>query len=370
MKSSPLKAILAAYDPRKPLEKASTIPAPWYTDEALYRLERERVFGRTWQFAGRLDQLASPGDFVTCEIAGEPVVVARGADRKIRAFFNVCRHHAAAVATQACGNASVFRCPYHGWTYALDGALKGAPEFEGVCEFDKSRMGLVRLRAETWENFVFVNLSPKGPGLLESLGTVPGKVAPLKLDALRFFERRTYTLRCNWKVYVDNYLDGGYHVPHLHKGLSGVLDYSQYKIEAYDKACLQTSPLKPNPDDPGTSSVRKGDRADYWWFWPNFMLNWYEGMMDVNIVFPLAVEKTLVVFDFYFADGAPSDAENNRRSLAVGERVQQEDIAVCEAVQKGLGSRAYIAGRLSVRREAGEHLFHRLLAQNLGSKRG
>ena len=164
-------------------------------------------------------------------------------DNQLRAFYNVCRHHAAAVVTEEQGTASILRCPYHGWSYGLDGSLKGAPEFEGVCGFDRAQNGLVPVRVETWEQFVFVNLDPKASPLADFLGGLVQRVAPLNLDALHFFERRSYSLNCNWKVFVDNYLDGGYHVPHLHKALNSVLEYKQYTIENEDRYCLQSSPM-------------------------------------------------------------------------------------------------------------------------------
>ncbi len=363
--NSSLHDILAAYDDEAPLEQAYTIPAAWYVDDRIAGLEATNVFGRTWQVVARVDQLARPGEFVTTELAGEPLVVVHGRDGQLRAFYNVCRHHAAAVVTEEQGTASIFRCPYHGWSYGLDGSLKGAPEFEGVCGFDRSQNGLVPVRVETWEQFVFVNLDPSAASLADFLGGLVQRVAPLNIGVLHFFERRVYSLKCNWKVFVDNYLDGGYHVPHLHKGLNSVLDYKQYTIETEDRYCLQSSPMVAASDDAATAATRTGDRAWYFWQYPNFMINLYRGYMDTNLVLPDGVDRCRVIFDFYFDDVGESAAERNRQSIAVGERVNDEDVGICEAVQRGLHSQAYSAGRLSVRREAGEHLFHRLLAAGL-----
>jgi choline monooxygenase len=178
-------------------------------------------------------------------------------------------------------------------------------------------------------------------------------------------------MECNWKVFVDNYLDGGYHVPHVHSGLDSVLDYSRYSIETGERYCLQSSPLVPNSadgrSDAQTAAVRKGERAFYYWIYPNLMINCYDGMMDTNLVCPRGVDRTDVIFDYYFADISPERREYNRSSIAVSETIQDEDAAICNTVQRGLRSRAYEAGRLSVRREAGEHLFHRLLYADLKS---
>lgn len=367
-----LQSLLESYGADDPLARASTIPGPWYTDTRIAELERERVFGRTWQVVGRLDQVASPGQYLTAEIAGEPILVAHGNDGVLRAFYNVCRHHATAVAWEAEGQAANFRCPYHGWTYGLDGTLKGMTDFEGVQCFDRAAHGLVETRLATWEQFVWVNLDPAAPPLEAFLGRLMDRVRPLRLADLKFFERRTYTLKCNWKVYVDNYLDGGYHVPHMHKGLNSVLDYAHYTIENEDRACTQSSPVRSlSSSDPDAAATRHGSRSYYLWQYPNFMLNWYEGYLDTNLVLPGEpdgsgwIDRCTVIFDFYFGDISEARREYNRQSIAVSDRVQDEDKAICESVQKGLRSRAYGAGRLSVRREAGEHLFHRLLAADL-----
>jgi len=361
----PLSELLDLYNPNAPLEEAYTIPAAWYWDEQIERLERERVFHRNWIAIGRVDQAAVTGQFFTVELAGEPLVVVRGTDGELRAFYNVCRHHAAAVATVSCGVVQNLRCPYHGWTYGLDGSLKGTPEFAGVCSFDRARNGLVPVRVAIWEQFVFVTLSEKAPSLDHFLGDLPAKLAPLSLGKIKFFERKSYTLACNWKVYVDNYLDGGYHVPYLHKGLNSVLDYKEYTIENGERYCLQSSPMVASQEHASFATTRTGDRAHYYWLYPNFMINVYEGVMDTNLVLPLAPDKCLVQFDFFFADVSDSKKSHNTESVAVSERVQDEDVDICESVQRGLRSRAYGAGRLSVRREAGEHLFHRLLANDL-----
>jgi choline monooxygenase len=357
-----VRDVVDLYNPHDPLEEAWTIPAPWYFDERIAALERASVFSATWQVVGRADQVRDNGQFFTADLAGEPLVVARGEDGHLRAFYNVCRHHAAAVVTESQGSAKQFRCPYHGWTYGIDGALKGMVEFDGVCNFDRAKNGLVPIRVDTWENFVFVNLDGRAVPLRDFLGVVPELVAPLQLaNKLHFFDRRVYTLNCNWKVYVDNYLDGGYHVPHAHKGLSSVIEYTKYTIENFERACLQSSPLSSDSSsEAGVAATRQG-RAFYLWLYPNFMINAYEGVMDTNLVLPLAVNRCAVVFDYYFADTSASAEARNKESIAVSEKVQDEDMAICDAVQRGLGSRAYVAGRLSVRREAGEHLFHRLL---------
>jgi choline monooxygenase len=363
-----LSDIIGSYDSTAPIDRAWTIPASWYLDERVEELERRTVFARSWQLIGRVDQVREPGQYVTWRLAGEPIVVVRGNDGVLRAFFNVCRHHAAAVMTEPEGRATVLRCPYHGWTYALEGNLRGVTDFAGVCDFDRAGNGLVPVNVDAWENWVFVRLSEKGPSLREFLGEdLVEQARAMDLGSFHWMERRYYTFDCNWKVFVDNYLDGGYHVPHLHKGLDSVLDYSNYTIENGERYCLQSSPVVKEGAEAQTGSVRHGNRALYYWIYPNFMINWYEGVLDTNFVIPRGVASTEVIFDFYFTDVSEEARARNLASIEVGQRIQDEDVAICRSVQQGLGSRAYVAGRLSVRREAGEHLFHRLLHADLNS---
>jgi choline monooxygenase len=369
-----LKELIENYNSDAPLDQAFTIPASWYIDERIYELELQNVFARCWQRAGRADQVANAGQYITSEIAGEPIVVVRGDDNVLRGFFNVCRHHAAAVMTESEGIAKQLRCPYHGWTYSLAGELKGTPDFTGVCDFDRAKTGLLPVETAVWENWVFVRTETGGPwppltdppSLEDFLGAnLIDQIRPLEFENLHWMERRHYAFDCNWKVFVDNYLDGGYHVPHLHKGLDSVLDYSNYMIENGDHFCLQWSPLVSEGAEAQTGAVRKGKRALYYWIYPNFMINWYSGAMDTNLVIPRGVDQTEVIFDFYFPDVSATARERNQASIEVGQRIQEEDVAICKSVQRGLHSRAYNAGRLSVRREAGEHLFHRLLHADL-----
>jgi choline monooxygenase len=318
---------------------------------------------------GRAGQVHEPGQYVTSAIGGEPIVVVRGNDSALRGFFNVCRHHAAAVLTKPEGRADNMRCPYHGWTYNLEGALIGTPEFGGVANFDRVSNGLMPIQIAEWHGWVFARLEPGGPSLKDCLGNdLVERFERLKLEQLHWFERRSYLLSCNWKVFVDNYLDGGYHVPHIHGGLSSVLSNSEYVIETGERFCLQSSPILSGKADAQAAKFRQGNRALYYWIYPNFMINWYQGVMDTNLVVPRAIDRTEVIFDYYFADVSEQARDRNLASIDVSERIQNEDVAICESVQRGLASRAYNTGRLSVRREAGEHLFHKLLFQDLAAR--
>lgn len=363
---SDLHGLVQAYDPAQPLERALTPPSAWYTDKRFDALEREAVFARAWQPMARLDELANVGDFVAGEVAGEPVVAVRS-ESGIGAFFNVCRHHAAQVATGS-GCAKRLVCPYHGWSYGLDGRLKGAPRFDEAQDFDPDEHGLLPVRAEPWGHWLFVNISGDAPPLAEWLGGLAGAYERQGMARLSFFERREYALDCNWKVFVDNYLDGGYHVPLIHKGLAGVLDNRAYTVTTADRHAVQSAPMA--AADTATGKVRGGDAAWYAWQYPNFMLNCYEGVMDTNLVLPDGPGRCRVLVDFWFADISDGARAGNEASVAIADEIQREDMAICASVQRGLHSRAYDTGRLSPEREAGEHLFHRLLHADLSEALG
>jgi choline monooxygenase len=357
---------LLSFDPDLPLERARTIPNTWYFDPAIYELERRAVFASTWQQVGRTEQVAGPGSFLTAEIAGEPVLVVRDEKGELRAFANVCRHRAAPLLTEPCGTVTKLRCRYHGWTYDLAGRLRGTPEFDGVQEFAKEENGLAPLTVAVWGPTVWVHLDPPRQSLEEFLAPLPKWVAGRGLEKLKFTGAHEYVLKCNWKVYVDNYLDGGYHVNTVHPALAGVLDYSQYKTTTHGNTSVQTSPLVPNTADATTTMTRTGTEAAYWWVMPNFMLNLYEGVIDTNLVLPLGPDRCKVIFDFYFADTEGDHAAQYiRDSIAVANQVQEEDMGICEEVQRGLKSRSYRSGRFSVKREVAGYYFHQLLARRL-----
>lgn len=356
---------LAAFDDTLPLERARTLPSFWYFDPDIYAAELDHVFGATWQAVGRIDQVSEPGQFFTIDNAGEPILVVRDDKGVLRAFHNVCRHKAAKVINECSGKLSKLRCRYHGWTYDLTGRLRGTPEFDGVADFAKDQEGLVPLAVDTWGPLVFVHAGKPRQTLAEFLAPLPERTADLGLEHMRFAGQKIYEIECNWKVFVDNYQDGGYHVNTVHPGLAGALDYAQYRTENHGHASVQISPIKPSKD-PTVNKVRSGDFAHYWWVFPNLMINLYRSVLDTNLVLPLGPDRCRVFFDFYFPAAEGNQAEQFAAdSIAVAHQVQLEDQTVCEEVQRGLKSRSYTTGRFSVKRESGCYHFHQLLARQL-----
>jgi choline monooxygenase len=350
------------------ITRASTIPARLYNDPVYLELERERVFAGTWQLVARTGQLRQQGDYVTAEVGNDSIVIVRDA-QGLRGFHNVCLHRAGPVA-QGCGRRQTLQCRYHGWTYSLDGTLLRAPEMEGVANFTPQEMHLRPVAVATWGPLVFANLDGKAPPLAGVLEDIPQQVAPFHCESMRYVMRKEYDLACNWKVYVDNYLEG-YHVPVVHPGLHKELDYDQYRVEPHRYYSLQHAPLRPVPAAaadrryvPGAADV---PAAYYVWLFPNTMLNIYMGQMQTNVVLPLSHDRTRVVFE-WFATEPPADPATDpqwSRLVAFSDEIQVEDIEICEAVQRNLRSRVYDRGRYSAARENGVHHFHSLLHEFL-----
>jgi choline monooxygenase len=334
------------------LARASTLPARWYTDPAMLASERTKIFGRTWQAVGHAGDVAAPGRYLACDIAGEPVLVTRTKEGKLHAFSNVCRHRGAVLA-EGSGEAEAIRCPYHAWTYSLDGKLLGQPEFEGVEAWERSKVCLPAFRAEAWGPFVFVCQDHAAPPLAEVLGAIPEEIARIgcSIDSLRFSKRRDYVIECNWKVYIDNYLEG-YHLPAAHPGLFRQLDYQNYRVETFRYYSSQIAPIRaPEGGDTSQSAL-------YYWMFPNFMLNVYPDNLSSNLVVPLGPDRTLTIFEWF----TWSD-EVKQATIDFSEEIQREDIRICESVQRGLRSVHYNQGRYSVKRENGVHHFHGLLSE-------
>ena len=362
---------LSDYQPRRDLARAATMPARWYIEPEFLRLEAEKIFYKTWQPVGRLEDVARVGDFFSCEVLDQPLVVTRNQAGELRAFYNVCPHRAAIVA-QGRGNRKSLQCKYHGWTYDLDGKLLRAPEFEGVEDWDADEVCLRSLAVQAWGPWVFVNLGPAAEPMSASYGAIEREIAEagFRLDKMRLVERRDYLIDCNWKVYVDNYLEG-YHLPIAHPGLFREVDYDQYQVETHRYYSKQHAPIRDVA--PGEARdrryIRSGDAEEdalYYWIFPNVMLNVYLDNTSINIIIPLGHDKTLTIFEWYFeAPGTGEGWESMQQIIAFSDEIQQEDIELCEWVQRGLRSKAYDRGRFSVLRENGVHHFQSLVHEFL-----
>jgi len=332
------------------------LPSHWYCDPATVALERRAIFDRGWQLLGHASRLRASGDHVVADFAGLPVLAVRGADGTPRAFHNVCRHRAGPLASCDGSAARVLRCRYHGWTYGLDGRLKSAPEMAGAQGFDSASIRLPELAVREWRGLLFAAVDADAAAPFESL--VEGVAAPPgdahDIAGYGNHHHAAYDIACNWKVYIDNFLEG-YHLPHVHPALNRMLDYRSYRTELAPWHSLQWSPL-----ESGDGLYGNGD-ALYYWLWPNTMLNILPGRLQTNRVVPLGVDRCRVEFDTYYPASAAGGDARRDAGVAFSDEVQHEDIAICEAVQRGLASGSYDAGPLNPTRESAVHHFHQLL---------
>jgi choline monooxygenase len=367
-------------DVNEQIECAQTLASRFYTDPSILEIEKARIFRKTWQMVGTLAEacgevngvkrtISDPESFFTADVAGEPIIVVRDKQGTLRAFSNVCRHRAGPIALGS-GCKNVLRCQYHGWTYTLDGKLIGTPDVEGVEFFDRSTMGMVPLRLEVWERFIFVNFASDAEPLASFLGDIPQQARAFQFAGLQLAERRDYVLNCNWKVYVDNYLEG-YHIPIAHPGLMREIDYAQYRTDTFRYHSQQFAPIRAmKADDTTERAYAPGtglQQALYFWVFPNLMLNIYPDNISTNLIVPLSHEKTLTIFEWFFHDLSSAGVQERvKKAVTFSDEVQQEDIGLCQNVQRGLRSSTYDRGRYSVKRENGVHHFHMLLSEFLG----
>ena len=338
------------------LAHATALSAAYYLGHESLERDVRDVLSRNWQLVSHAAQLRDPGDHVVATIGRTPVLVVRHPEEGLIALANVCRHRAGPIATCDGRGARSFHCHYHGWTYDLGGRLRHAPEMAGAEGFDPASIRLPRFRAAAWQGLVFVSLSDDPPPLAEVYAGIAERIAPIELSSMEFARRDSYDIACNWKVYVDNYLEG-YHVPYIHPGLAKVVDYAAYHTELAPWHSLQTSPLRNNEGLYGDGDVF------YYFVYPNVMLNIMPGRLQVNRVLPNGPDRCLVEFDYYYAadEAARARAERDRK---FSEEIQQEDIDICEAVQRGLASGTYDSGRLCPKREAGVWHFQELLRRD------
>ena len=333
------------------LSKASTPPTSWYTEkEFLMKVEKEHTF-RNWLNIGHVQALQNEGDYLACTILDQPIVVVKSKEGTINAFYNVCRHHAAQICDDGQGSIGPngrFTCPYHGWQYNSEGKLTKAIKMKGCENFSAKEFGLHSLPVQIVGPWVYVNFSPlKTKNIYEDvpdLGEMTKMLEGADYHKLLHYKSRNYVINCNWKVFIDNYLDGGYHVPVAHKDLTANLDIDKYERRSYDSFHVQTCPASTSSDS-RIDGGKSGSTALYIFQYPNICINRYGQWMDTNITWPLGPDKCLVVFDWYIDPSLVGQKEILNSSIEKSDKVQQEDIWLCERVQKGINSRGYDVGR-------------------------
>lgn len=346
------------------IAKASTLPGRFYTDPEVFERVKERVLAPSWQLAGDLDRLREPGDVLPFEHGDEPLVLARDLAGRLRCLSNVCTHRANIVVREP-GRVRKLVCGYHGRQFDLDGKFRSMPAFEGAQGFPSARDDLREVPSATWGTLVFASPRPAEP-FERWIGDVKRRMSWLPLDefVLDASRSRDYEVAANWVLYCDNYLEG-FHIPWVHASLNAAIDFETYATELHPLSSVQIALARKDEDafEPPACSPDHGKRIAgcYWWLFPNLMLNFYPWGLSVNVARPLAIDRTRVTFLAYVWKREKLD-----RGAGAGlDRVEHEDEAVVEAVQRGVRSRLYDRGRYSPTREQGVHHFHRLLAQAL-----
>jgi phenylpropionate dioxygenase-like ring-hydroxylating dioxygenase large terminal subunit len=354
---------------QNPVAEGWTLPASWYADVAVSALERERIFARAWQYAGRTDQVAGPGEYFVSQAGHVPILVVRGRDEALRAFVNVCRHRGHPVASGA-GCRETLQCPYHAWTYDLDGSLRRAPRSEREPGFDPSGLSLRSVSVETWGPFVFVNPDADASPLADTLGGLPALVAEsgVDLSRLRFHSHDEWPINSNWKVAVENFLEC-YHCPVAHPGFSKVIDVDPdaYLLSVSESYSSQVGKIRPSAlADNGRAKgkapyVPRGDvtQAQYHLIWPNTTISIEAGPMNVAMErwVPTGLGTSLEVTDYFFGEDVPE--AQVQEVIEFGSQVGMEDLALCESVQAGLESRMVPQGRLMLGSEPLIHDFQK-----------
>lgn len=343
---------------------ARTLPAAYYVDPAYFAREMERLFARMWLCAGRTEQIDVPGRFFLREVLGEPVIITSSAAARINAFYNVCRHRGTRLCTDLTGTfAGRIQCPYHAWTYSLDGDLLGAPHMEEVPQFSKGDFPLHRLAADQWDGHIFIHLDPHAPPLLQQLGELPAKFRSWQMQTLRLGRRITYEIKANWKLVVQNYNEC-LHCPNLHPALNKLSHY----LSGENEPCSPTymggrMDLRPGAATmsidgscrrqplPGLS--RQDQRRVYYYaVFPNLLLSLHPDYMMTHTLWPIAPDRTMAICEWHFqpeelarAGFDPADA------VDFWDLTNRQDWQVCELSQAGISSRAYQPGPYSNRED-------------------
>jgi len=330
-----------------------TLDARLYVDPEVYAAEREAVFARSWLLVAAAAQLPRPGDAAAVTVAGWPLLLVRGDDGAVRGFHNVCRHRAGPMLWDGqVEHCRVLRCKYHGWQYDLTGQLIRTPGYGAEVE----PTSLFQVAAAEWRGLVFVNLAGEdAPALEPWLGSFPAAAAAVDFTALTLDATARHVLRCNWKTYVENYLEG-YHIPYLHRSLAREVDIGGYQVQCGERHVVHVVPTK----GPATYD-------GFWaWLWPNVALNVYNNGVSIERIVPTGPQSMAIEYTYLFADDGDDSAEARAASRQMSHDVTLEDIAMCEAVQANLAAGVYRRGELSPRHEQGVGHFQALILDALG----
>ncbi|WP_211592361.1 SRPBCC family protein [Microbispora sp. H10836] len=349
-------------------ERSMSLRSEAYTDPRWLDVDVRAVFARTWQWVCHVEKLRSPGSYVSATVAGMPIAIVRDRDGALRAFYNVCKHRAHELLTGS-GTTRNIVCPYHAWTYGLDGQLKAARRADKMATFDKSEICLDQVLVEEFGGFVYVNLDSGAAPLAEQAGDLAAEIARWAPDVagLTLAKRLTYDIASNWKNVIDNFLEC-YHCHIAHKEFVDLVDMDTYEVKTYgiwSSHFAEAGKQENSAYDVAGASVTE---HAVWWLWPNTCLLRYPGRGNFMVlqVIPAGPDRTLETWDFYFETAELMDAEVEAVRY-IDEVLQQQDITIVESVQRGMNTPAFDQGRIvydpdgSGLSEHGVHHFHGLV---------
>ena len=347
------------------LEDGWTLPASWYSDPEILRLERERIFRRSWQYVGHVDLVPTAGSFFASQVGHVPVVIVREDEETVRGFVNVCRHRGHIVASGS-GCRTTLQCPYHAWTYGLDGSLRRAPRSEREPGFDAGAFSLLPISVDTWGPFLFANPDPDASPLAETIAGIPEFVGSsgVDLSSLRLRERVEWEMPANWKNAIENYLEC-YHCPTAHPALAKVVDVDvdSYRLVEREFSSSQFGSIRPSvyAEGANVAYVPRGEveGAQYHFIWPNTTVNIEAGRMNLSldVTFPSSPGRSKGWTDYYY--GVDVSDEEAAELMAFASQVAFEDQSLVESVQEGLESGMVPQGRLLLSSEKLLHHFQR-----------
>lgn len=345
-----------------------SLNAAAYTDPRWHNVDLQEIIAKTWQWVCHVEKVRNPGDYIAVEIAGQPIAVVRDRDGTLRAFWNVCKHRAHHL-LEGSGNSTRIMCPYHAWTYKLDGQLVRAPHTETLEDFNAKEICLDQVQVEEFCGFVYVNLDGKAEPLAKLSGNLETEIrhwAP-DIDQLTFAKRLTYEIRSNWKNVIDNFLEC-YHCPTAHKDFCTLVDMDTYKVTTHGIYSSHMADAGKNLNSAYDTSNAKVQTHAVWWLWPNTCLMRYPGrssMIVLNVI-PAGPDLTYETYDFYLETPEP-DATEIEAIRYIDEVLQPEDISLVQSVQRGMGTPAFTQGRIvndpegSGQSEHALHHFHGLV---------
>ncbi|MEO1193794.1 MAG: ring-hydroxylating oxygenase subunit alpha [Pseudomonadota bacterium] len=345
--------------------RSHSLGAESYTDPRYLELERQAIFYRSWQWVCHVEKLRQPGDYVVTDVQGRSVVVVRNRAGELKAFYNVCKHRAHEL-LRGSGRTNVLLCPYHAWSYDLDGQLRAAPKTGDLVDFDKKEICLDPVQAEVFCGFVYVNLDPTAASLAEQAGDLGQEIAAFAPDVenLTLARRLTFTMQSNWKNVVDNFLEC-YHCPTAHKDFCSLLDMDTYKVTTHGRYSSHMAKASKGANSAYNIEGATVDDHAVWWLWPNTCLMRYPGRGNFLImqIIPVSATETREIYDFYLETAEPTQQEEEAIAY-VKDVLQREDIDLVESVQRGMATPAFESGRIvhdpagSGRSEHAVHHFH------------